>query len=98
MPTIEELQAERARWKRVLCGRAKEIVNLRQRLHVLEDSYSVIKTNYESVDRELAMIDGRHKVIEPTTRKTKTKELSNKELAAAIGKDRLLQMLEEVTK
>lgn len=55
----------------------KKLEYARNLLHLIEERYRKEKRTYEKIDRQLAMIDGRLKVLSPSdVRKKKEKEKS----------------------
>ncbi len=74
-----------------------EMEKARRRFHSKERLYNKVRGNFESIDRKLAMEDGRHQVVE--SKETKKKLKSEKETAKAIlslGKEAIQKLIDEL--
>jgi hypothetical protein len=74
MQKQELLIAEKATCRSMLIGLQRRIDALRQELYHLEEMEVEAKHSYARVDRELALVDGRHKVITLSKKKKEPKQ------------------------
>jgi hypothetical protein len=76
----EQLVAEKATCKSMIIGLGDRIDSLRQELYSLEELKTNAQRSYARVDRELALVDGRHKVIKLEKKKKKEPKLTREQV------------------
>ena len=71
----------------------KRLDRIRQVYLKIEDNYFREKNNFEMIDRELAMLDGRYHIVDARKRKNKKKEYgTTDDLVAKLSKDQLAKI------
>lgn len=76
----ELLVAEKATCKSMIIGLSYKIDDLRQELYKLEELKATAMVSYAKVDRELATVDGRSKVVSIDKKKKKEPKLTKEQV------------------
>lgn len=96
MSTVDELKEQRAAAYHNLIGSAHNYMRAKKLLTSLEKRYKDDKELWESLDHQLALIDGRLKVVEPSV--TKSHKVKEPVAVEDLNQDQINQMLAELRK
>lgn len=87
MSELEDLRAEKEVAYQKILKTSNKLFHARQFLHMLEERYCNERREYEGIDRHLAVIDGRHRIVE--MRKGKKRSETCEEIIGKLDRDKL---------